>query len=218
MRAIEQGLPLARAANTGISAMVDPFGRVVARLGLGEAGYVDARPSGCIAADAYARFGDLPGLTAIVIDFGINCCKFLRWRFSQATSITWPGVMGMPAARMRGGVPGPRRAGPVARVQWWGEPWQCHVCDRNRCLCGPAHAPAARGARDQPGPARPAPRADLLADPEVREGLEPDRRRAALPDRRAPRGAAEPLLRRARGRAPSRSATATARCATRCGL
>ena len=42
VRAIEQGLPLARAANTGISAMVDPFGRVVARLGSGEVGYVDA--------------------------------------------------------------------------------------------------------------------------------------------------------------------------------
>ena len=42
VRAIEQGLPLARAANTGISAMVDAHGRVVASLGLDEAGYVDA--------------------------------------------------------------------------------------------------------------------------------------------------------------------------------
>ena len=38
VRAIEQGLPLARAANTGISAMVDPFGRVVASLGLARRG------------------------------------------------------------------------------------------------------------------------------------------------------------------------------------
>jgi apolipoprotein N-acyltransferase len=37
-RAVEEGLPLARAANTGISAMVDPFGRVVASLPLGTEG------------------------------------------------------------------------------------------------------------------------------------------------------------------------------------
>jgi len=41
IRAVEEGLPVMRAANTGISAVIDPFGRVLARLDLGKAGALD---------------------------------------------------------------------------------------------------------------------------------------------------------------------------------
>ena len=71
VRAIEQGLPLVRAANTGISAVVDPFGRVVAQLPLGTEGVLDARLPRAIAPTLYARTGDVPtalalGLAAIL--------------------------------------------------------------------------------------------------------------------------------------------------------
>jgi apolipoprotein N-acyltransferase len=65
LRAVEQGLPLVRAANTGISAVFDPLGREVARLDLGERGSIDAVLPAPVPPTPYGRFGDgLPLLLA----------------------------------------------------------------------------------------------------------------------------------------------------------
>ena len=59
MRAIENGLPLARSANTGVSAMIDPFGRILDQLPLNQFGYIDAALPKALPATLYARTGDL---------------------------------------------------------------------------------------------------------------------------------------------------------------
>jgi apolipoprotein N-acyltransferase len=65
LRAIEEGLPVVRAANTGISAVIDPLGRIVARLGLGVEGVLDSGLPSAIAPTIYARNGDIPA--AIIV-------------------------------------------------------------------------------------------------------------------------------------------------------
>jgi apolipoprotein N-acyltransferase len=66
LRAIEQGLPVVRAANTGISAVIDPLGRIVARLGLGQEGVLDSGLPSAISPTPYARGGDMPAAIIII--------------------------------------------------------------------------------------------------------------------------------------------------------
>jgi apolipoprotein N-acyltransferase len=65
--AIEEGLPLARAANTGISAVVDPVGRIISSLPLGREGVLDAPLPRPIGAPIYARLGDTPAAIMVLI-------------------------------------------------------------------------------------------------------------------------------------------------------
>ena len=67
--AIELGLPLARAANTGISAVVDPVGRIINSLPLAVEGVLDAPLPRAIGAPIYARVGDAPAFIMILIVF-----------------------------------------------------------------------------------------------------------------------------------------------------
>jgi len=80
MRAIEQGLPLVRAANTGISAVIDPAGRVVAELDLGEEGVLDAKLPQALPPTPYARLREWPAAFAVAI------AGFIAFRRRQRVS------------------------------------------------------------------------------------------------------------------------------------
>ncbi len=82
MRAIEQGLPMIRAANTGVSAMIDARGRIRDSLPLGQAGYLDAALPPARTPTIYARTGDWPALLAalfvLFVAFGTQRHAFRR--------------------------------------------------------------------------------------------------------------------------------------------
>ncbi|NOR64312.1 MAG: apolipoprotein N-acyltransferase [Rhodobacteraceae bacterium] len=67
VRAIEQGLPLARAANTGISAMIDPLGRLAASLPLGEDGFLDAPLAKPLPPTLLARWGQWSVIALVML-------------------------------------------------------------------------------------------------------------------------------------------------------
>ena len=58
LRAIEEGLPLVRVANTGVSAVVDPYGRVLQALPVGKEGVIDSPLPGVAAPTIFSRLGD----------------------------------------------------------------------------------------------------------------------------------------------------------------
>ena len=74
MRSIELGLPLLRSANTGISAVVDGRGRVIARLPLGMQGAVDSFMPAPDPPTLYSKIGDLP--IAVVL---LSILAMLGW-------------------------------------------------------------------------------------------------------------------------------------------
>jgi apolipoprotein N-acyltransferase len=78
IRAIEEGLPLVRAANSGISAVVDPLGRIIKSLPLGSEGVLDAPLPQAIAPTPYARLGDGP--VGAMVGIAFLWVMRSRWR------------------------------------------------------------------------------------------------------------------------------------------
>lgn len=75
LRAIEAGLPLVRVANTGVSAVVDARGQVVARLGLGQLGRIDARLPGALPPTPWMRWGDWPLVVLAALILGLAAIR-----------------------------------------------------------------------------------------------------------------------------------------------
>ncbi|GGL58654.1 apolipoprotein N-acyltransferase [Wenxinia marina] len=72
MRAVEEGLPIVRAANTGISAVIDANGDLAARLGTGETGVIGAALPFAHPPTLYARFGDWTLLALIFATWAVG--------------------------------------------------------------------------------------------------------------------------------------------------
>ena len=90
VRAIEEGLPLVRAANTGISAVVDPVGRVVSSLPLGTEGVLDASFPRALRRTLYSRWGDGPAGLMLATAFIL----VLQWRRRRTLAHRWTSPTG----------------------------------------------------------------------------------------------------------------------------
>lgn len=67
LRAIEQGLPMIRVANTGISGVIDARGGVRATIPLGQAAFLDAPLPGALPPTPFARWGEGPALILLAL-------------------------------------------------------------------------------------------------------------------------------------------------------
>ena len=71
LRAVEEGLPVVRSANTGISAVIDPLGRIVAHMELGREGVLDSALPKPTAPTIVSRIRDIPAALAIALSMVI---------------------------------------------------------------------------------------------------------------------------------------------------
>lgn len=67
MRAVEYGIPLARAANTGITAFIDPLGQVIKRIDLNQEGFIDVNLVNKLDETFFSRFNYWPLLLGALV-------------------------------------------------------------------------------------------------------------------------------------------------------
>ena len=68
MRSIEYGISLARVANTGITAFIDPFGRIVDKIDLNQEGVIDVNLIKSLPETIYGKYGYIP-LSLLLLTF-----------------------------------------------------------------------------------------------------------------------------------------------------
>ncbi len=83
VRAVEEGLPVIRVANSGISAVIDGHGRVLARLGLNQVGVIDAPlPRPVEGVTVFARVGNWSVLWLVLLAVSLAYCSLFLKRSS----------------------------------------------------------------------------------------------------------------------------------------
>ncbi len=111
VRAVEQGLPLVRSANTGISAVVDPYGRIVAMLGLDRIGAVDSPLPRALPPTPFAAYGRLMELAVLLTAFLVWAAFHLAASIERTTALPQSRRNWLQTMRLVSHAPGDRTEG-----------------------------------------------------------------------------------------------------------
>jgi apolipoprotein N-acyltransferase len=78
-RAIEQGMPMVRSANTGISAIIDSYGRIIEHIEFGKQGQiVSSLPKTTSQQTLYSKTGDIPYFVTVRILLRISLVRLVK--------------------------------------------------------------------------------------------------------------------------------------------
>ncbi|VAW21722.1 Apolipoprotein N-acyltransferase / Copper homeostasis protein CutE, partial [hydrothermal vent metagenome] len=80
LRALEHGVSMVRVANSGVSALVDPLGRISDYLGPGEIGFLDVTLSEPIAPTLFSKLTNWPFLFALLLSWALVLPRYFHYR------------------------------------------------------------------------------------------------------------------------------------------